>query len=119
VSDRPIACTLTPGELRAGAADLLLGLAAAAERRAMLPHGIRLEFAPRAATLRRIGEVVARERRCCRFLDFRIDTRVPSGGIALDVTGPEGTRELLTAMLAEPNESGAASTVARVAMATH
>jgi hypothetical protein len=106
VTDPPIACTLTPGELRAGAADLLPGLAASADRRSMLPRGIRLEFAPRAATLRRIGEVIARERRCCRFLSFRLDTRTATGEIALDITGPEGTPDFLVALLGESTSGG-------------
>ncbi len=96
MTERPIACTLTPGELRSGRSDLLPGLAMLADRLAPLPNGVRLVFAPTAATLRRIGEVIARERRCCRFLDFRVHTGGVPGALRLDVTGPAGTREFLS-----------------------
>lgn len=99
MTDRPIACTLTPGELRSGRTGLLPGLAELADRQLPLPNGVRLEFAPTAATLRRIGEVVARERRCCGFLDFRVRTGGIPGGLRLDVTGPAGTREFLHELL--------------------
>ena len=101
MSDGPIACTLTPGEIRSGRTDLLPGLADLAVRRAPLPNGVRLVFAPSAATLRRIGEVVAREKRCCGFLDFRVRTGGIPGAIRLDVTGPEGTREFLRDLFEE------------------
>ena len=103
----PVACTFTPGELRARAADLLPGLASIAGSRAALPNGVRLEFAPRADTLRRIDEVVARERRCCAFLDFRLDTRAPSGALVLDVTGPVGTEAFLAELLGEARGAAA------------
>ena len=95
MTDGPLACTLTPGEIRSGRTDLLPGLAELAVRLAPLPNGVRLVFAPSAATLRRIGEVVAREKRCCGFLDFRVRTGGIPGAIRLDVTGPARTREFL------------------------
>lgn len=99
--DRTIACTLPPAELRSGRTDLLPELAALAGRRTALPNGIRLEFAPTAATLRRIAAVVEQERRCCAFLEFSLRTGRGTGALRLDVTGPEGTVEFLRELLTE------------------
>ena len=98
MADLPVACTLSPEALGAGAADLLPGLAAEAAAVAPLPDGVRLTFAPAPGVVGRIARVVDRERDCCRFLGFALT--VPAGGapVELAVTGPPGTRELLVGL---------------------
>lgn len=94
----PVARTLTPEALRAGAADLLPGLAAEAAAVAPLPDGVRLTFASAPGVAARIARAVDREQECCRFLSFALT--VPAGGapVELAVTGPPGTRELLAGL---------------------
>jgi len=95
MSELPIACTLTADELRAGAADLLPGLIAAARDVTALTDGVRLNFAPDDGAIARIAAVIERERRCCAFLRFTLVVPPGGGAVSLEVTGPEGTRELL------------------------
>jgi len=99
--DPPIACALTPEELRAGSDDLLPGLAARARTVAPLPDGVRLELAPTTEALAHAARVVDRERRCCPFLRFTLVVAPDGGPVTLDVTGPPGTRDLLGGLAAE------------------
>ena len=46
-----------------------------------------------------IARTVDMERQCCRFLRFTVTVEPNDGPIALDLTGPAGTREFLAAML--------------------
>ena len=46
-----------------------------------------------------VARAVDAERQCCRFLSFTIIVNPDGGPITLDLTGPEGTREFLAAIL--------------------
>lgn len=94
----PIVCELTPEAVRARRAGLLPGLAARAERREELPDGYRLTFVPSSETLRAIADVVATERRCCRWLHFQMTVEPDNGPIVLTLSGPRGAREFLSAL---------------------
>lgn len=96
----PIACSLSPEQLRADRHALLPGLAAQALKRTPLPRGMRFTFFPTAARLRQIDDVARRERACCEFLDFRVGVSPGGAHVVLDVTGPEGTAEFLQELLA-------------------
>jgi hypothetical protein len=102
----PIACTLTPAQLAADRDTLLTGLADHAVERTPLPSGIRLRFDATAERMRQIDAVVRRERECCPFLDFHVGLALGGSALTLEVTGPEGTDQML-AMLLE-RESAAA-----------
>jgi hypothetical protein len=95
----PIACTLTPTELKSRQADLLAGLVRAAEQSEARPDGYRFRFAPSSETLTRIAAVIDAERQCCRFLCFQLTIAPDLGSFRLDVTGPEGTAEFLADLL--------------------
>jgi hypothetical protein len=99
MTTRPLACTLSPAELRSQRDDLLPGLVATALQRVRLPHGIRLVFGATAKRLRQLYAVQQLEKRCCAFLEFRIDLAPGGGVLTLDVTGPEGTEEFLELLL--------------------
>lgn len=51
-------------------------------------------------------QVIEAERRCCRFLGFMVTVEAPTGRITLDVTGPPGTGEFLTAMIQQSRGDG-------------
>ena len=93
--EAPIACTLTPDALRAAARDLLPGLLDDAAEIRERVDGISLRFDPTGDMVPRIAAVIERERRCCAFFRFRLTIEPSSGPVWLDVTGPQGTRELL------------------------
>jgi hypothetical protein len=98
----PIACQLSPAELRTQREELLPGLVATALQRVRLPEGMRFVFGATARRLRQLYAVVQREQRCCAFLAFRIDVTPGGGALTLDVTGPAGTGDFLETLLELP-----------------
>ena len=99
MADLPIVCTLTPDALRTRRAGLLSDLLGQAEAREELPYGIRLRFGPSSETLSTIARAVDAERHCCRFLRFAITIEPDGGPMVLELTGPDGTREFVGALL--------------------
>ena len=95
----PVACTLSREELEREAGGLMPGLLERAPVTTSLTNGVRLEFSRAAGVLRDITDVIERERQCCRFLQFVLTVPPGDGPFQLDITGPEGTREFLAAML--------------------
>jgi hypothetical protein len=95
----PIACTLEPDAIKARQEGLLAELLRRAEAHDATDDGHRLRFCADDGILETIARVVDAERRCCRFLQFRITVEPDGGPIWLDLTGPPGTREYLTALL--------------------
>jgi hypothetical protein len=95
----PIACTLSPAELFAQRETLLPGLAAHAVQHMALPNGVRLRFGATAERMRQIDTVVRRERACCPFLEFKVGLALGGSSLTLDVTGPEGTAQMLALLL--------------------
>ena len=81
---------------------LLPGLVAHAVERSALPRGMRFRFLATAERMRQIDAVVRRERACCPFLEFRVGLALGDSALSLDVTGPEGTDELLARLLDAP-----------------
>jgi hypothetical protein len=96
----PIACDLQaiPADQRsehiATAEHLLTSLA---ETTHELPNGFAFRFP--AEVYPRVTAFIDNERRCCPFYTFALE--VPPGGEALSlrITGPEGAKELLAAIL--------------------
>lgn len=98
MADLPVACTLSPAAFRARKENLLSTLLRRAEERRELSDGYRLRFAAKSDMLSAIARTVDAERQCCRFLRFTVTVEPDDGPIALDLTGPAGTREFLAAM---------------------
>jgi hypothetical protein len=94
-SDLPIACTLTPEELRRGREALLPGVIARAEAHERLADGFRFRFTADAELMAAIAGMIDAERRCCRFLRFQLTAEPDEGPVWLEVTGPPGTDEFL------------------------
>jgi hypothetical protein len=99
MTDLPVACTLTPDALEARRAGLLSDLLRRADGREDTPDGLRLRFVPTDDTLTTIARAVEAERHCCRFLRFEITIEPDGGPVFLELTGPPGTREFVTALL--------------------
>ena len=99
MADPPIACTLTPDALRARQEGLLSELRRRAEGCDETPEGLRLRFAATDGTLSLVARAVEAERHCCRFLRFVITAEPDGGPIVLELSGPPGTREFVTALL--------------------
>jgi hypothetical protein len=97
--DLPIACTLTPDELRVRREGLLPGIIGRAEGHERIDGGFRFRFASGAGLLTAIAAAIDAERRCCRFLRFQMTAEPEEGTISLEVTGPPGTAEFLAAWI--------------------
>ena len=99
VTNLPIACTLTPAAVRARREGLLSELLRRATAHEELQDGHRLQFAAEDDALFLIARAVNAERQCCRFLRFCVTVEPDSGPISLELTGPAGTREFVSALL--------------------
>ncbi|MDX1382712.1 MAG: hypothetical protein R3190_03655 [Thermoanaerobaculia bacterium] len=94
-----VACTLGEPELRERAAKIRGELLPTVVSVAELARGYELRVPAGDGQLARLAEFVDLESRCCAFLDFEI--RVESGveTLALVLTGPEGTKEVLAPLI--------------------
>jgi hypothetical protein len=99
MTDLPVACTLTADALRVRREGLLADLLRRAETKEPIDTGLQIRFAGNSDTLAAIARVVDAERRCCRFLRFRITVEPDDGPMLLELTGPPGTREFVDALL--------------------
>ena len=90
-----MACNLPPEELRHRRDELLPGLLERAEQVIDLENGLRFHFAACPGLLSDLTSIIEQEQVCCSFLHFQISIAPGTGAIALEVTGPAGTRELL------------------------
>ena len=93
-----VACSLSPEALTARRQGLLRDLVARADSRKVRPSGWRLRFQAEHDILMTIARTVDAERHCCRFLRFEIAIEPDGGPISLDVSGPVGTIEFLSAL---------------------
>lgn len=95
--DLPVGCTLTPATIATRKAALLPGLVGRADSREETATGMRLRLP--ADALSAVLQTVDAERKCCRFLRFDITVEPDGGPIWLELAGPPGTREFLSALL--------------------
>ena len=98
-SPQPIACTLTQAELATRRNNLLPGLLSRADLTETIPGGFRWSFSETNGLLNDIASVIEAERRCCRFVRFRLTLEPDGGPLWMEVTGPEGTQEFLGSVL--------------------
>ena len=97
--DLPIVCTLGPAALAARREGPLSDLLRRADDHQDLPEGLRLRFPADGDTFGVIARAVDAERQCCRFLRFQITVEPDGGPVWLELTGPPGTREFMSALL--------------------
>jgi hypothetical protein len=97
----PIACSLSPDQLRDRKASLLPGLVGRATLVTPIDDGYRLQFAAGDRdVVSAIAACIDAERHCCPFLSFSLSVPAEAAPVQLDVTGPSGTRAFLEALLA-------------------
>ena len=99
MANLPIVCTLGPAALAARREGLLSDLMRRADDHQDLLEGQRLRFPADSDTFGAIARAVDAERQCCRFLRFQITVEPDGGPVWLELTGPTGTREFLSALL--------------------
>jgi hypothetical protein len=95
----PIVCTLSPAALQARRAGLLSQLIGRTRDQQELPDGYRFVFDATEDIMPTVARVIDAERQCCRFLRFHLVVEPDGGPILLDLTGPPGTQEFISALL--------------------
>jgi hypothetical protein len=98
IIETPIACDL--GAISASDRprynELRRMLASAAVRKRELPNGIEVQISTERMALAHLAEWISFERKCCPFLDFRIDVAPESGPVWVSLTGRAGVKEFLS-----------------------
>jgi hypothetical protein len=96
--DLPIVCELGPEALRARREDVLARLAERATKREETASGYVFTFDGSSDTLKLLTAAIDVERQCCRWLRFALTVEPGGGPITLTLSGPDGSREFLSAL---------------------
>ena len=89
-----VACSLPDAAQTERLAELMKELLGRVQGIAEIADGYRLRFAGDTSTRTEIDAFIAFERECCGFMTYTVvDTR--DGEVALELTGPQGTKEFL------------------------
>lgn len=91
----PIACTLTDKQMQARRADHLEKAAAALIDSTELENGFVFRFPLSSSVLRDLTQIIDLERRCCPFLNFKLSLGSGDDFLSLEMTGADGTKELI------------------------
>ena len=95
-SSARVTCKLTAPEFRQRKATLIKEIKRRMLSRHQVPDGFVYMFENSSDNLGLVNDFVAAERLCCDFLSFHINT---SPGLQLTITGPEGTKDFVSAEL--------------------
>ena len=98
MSDLPIACSLTPPELQERRVQVLEKVRAAALEVKELDNGFGYRFPSDESLLAELFTLIQIEHQCCPFLRFSLIVEPGNGPVWLELTGPRGTKELLTSI---------------------
>jgi hypothetical protein len=98
----PIAGTLSPGELHERQDGSLRVLRDQAQEVRETSGGYSLRFPASDALLDQLVKLIKLERKCCSFLRFGLVVSPGEGPVWLELTGPEGTKELLRGIFEVP-----------------
>jgi hypothetical protein len=97
MSEIPIACTLGRAEL-SKRQDELNALTQSVREIRQTPDGFALRFDGSTENLIAIAHVIAKERLCCRFLQFQLIVQPDAGPLWLEVSGPDDTPQFILMM---------------------
>ncbi|MEM7208870.1 MAG: hypothetical protein AAF434_13690 [Pseudomonadota bacterium] len=96
MSDCTIACSLSSSELFERKQTVLKKLNTYAVGQKKLSNGFAFRFNPSTDILQFLIEFIDLERQCCSFLTFHLSVEPENGPFWLELTGPEGTHEMLS-----------------------
>ena len=94
----PIACYLTDKDLQARRKNYLDKAAESLIDSAELSDGFVYRFPLHDSTLQTLAEIIDLERKCCPFLNFRLVLEAGSDFVSLELTGAEGTKEIVKSL---------------------
>ena len=98
-----IVCALDVFEVGPGARhkELLALLQRSVEAHQEVEGGFAFRLPGDPAVFASMAELVTLERQCCGFIDFRLEWPAGAATFTFTMTGPEGTREILTPLTAQ------------------
>jgi len=88
-------CQLSEAEMRQREATLLGRFKSGVITATELEDGYVFRLPGQQEWLTLLAELMIAERECCPFLTFQLTAEPQLGAIAFQITGPEGTKELL------------------------
>lgn len=94
----PVACSLIDSELQERRRNVLRKVRSAVSEVKELENGFIYRFPSERTWLQELCKLVELEHQCCPFLKFNITVEPGDGPIWLEMTGPDGTKEFLTAI---------------------
>lgn len=92
---KEIACKLTSKELQERKATVLQLLKNAVKEKKELPNGYSFSFDGSSERFDQLTEFIRSERQCCGFFEFNIKVSDVESDLWLDITGPEGAKEMI------------------------
>ncbi|MEM8487856.1 MAG: hypothetical protein AAF564_20060 [Bacteroidota bacterium] len=95
----PVVCELSSEALAQRKATTLTELFSEVQELQPLRSGYRFRFEVSDQLLTNIVEMINKERKCCRFMDFELQIAAAEGPVWLAVSGPAGTRDFLESLL--------------------
>jgi|SRR5687767_6722100 len=91
----PVACSLMPEELQERRRGLIARVRSAVSEVTELDGGFRYRFPLVGDVLPELTNLIQLEHQCCPFLTFRLTIEAGTDAVALELTGPEGTKDFL------------------------
>ncbi len=88
-------CKLSPAQLAARRHELIPGLFQRAQKVKDIPGGLCFQFASKPGLLTDLARIMEQEQDCCSFLRIQLTMEASEGPITFEVTGPQGTAEML------------------------
>jgi hypothetical protein len=101
MSGATIACALTTSELRAREQQLQREVFGGLRAIGELADGYVLDFPGDGAWLATLAEFIRFERECCPFFTFALHCAPEHGPLRLTISGPDGAKEVVAALLGE------------------
>lgn len=97
-AELPIVCSLTDGELQERRKNVLGAIAESLIDFEELADGFRYRFPAEDAVLQNLMSVINLERKCCPFLNFKLNLEAGKNFVSLDLTGRQGTKEAISSL---------------------
>ena len=88
-------CKLSPEQLAAQRHELIPGLFKRADKVEDIKNGLRFHFKSEPGLLTDLARIMEKEHDCCSFLRMQVTMEPSEGPVTFEVTGPEGTAEML------------------------
>jgi hypothetical protein len=101
----PIACALNDRELQERRETILHKVGESLIDCEELPDGFQYRFALEDSLLQDLVNVISLERKCCPFLNFKLNIEAGKDFVSLELTGREGTKEAVQTLFNWSNQS--------------